>query len=134
MNVIDKLKELCSKATPGNWFVAGPTHLVIATRLQPDPHNGKRIATTIVEDVGGKVQAEYNAAFIACARTALPALIEYVEALEWKRECWEMLHLHNQKPVGPRSYTIWGSIDMICVTATAAVEAARAKLEECVAR
>ena len=55
---------------------------------------------------------------------AAPALIELVEALEWERECREF-YSENHYTYMPANYELLATM----TAATAAVEAAKAKLE-----
>lgn len=78
---IKRLRALCEAATPGpwtaqtvcdtdsdDWCAVGPTHLY----ADDDP---------AVDDGDPHPAAEADAAFIAAARTALPALLDEVEGL-----------------------------------------------------
>ena len=76
MTTLAKLKALCNQATLGPWDYY-PSEV--------DPKIYDVIAFT---DLGVAVEVtKDNAAFIASARTALPLLIELVEAFEWEGEC-----------------------------------------------
>lgn len=69
-NEIARLRELCAKATPGPWrheqYGTAPCYGLRSTPLH--------LVVT--------VQGEDDAAFIAAARTALPALLDDVERLQ----------------------------------------------------
>jgi len=65
-----------------------------------------------------------TAAFIAAARTAIPALIELVEALEWERECREF-YSENHYTYMPANYELLATM----TAAFTAVKTAKAKLE-----
>jgi hypothetical protein len=94
---LTRLKEICEKATPGPWFVAklpwddrstaiyGNRELSIGP--SNDPHGARLITDCDVTmewiegEPDGSIEDRFNAAFIAEARTALPALIAEVERL-----------------------------------------------------
>lgn len=87
---IKAARELVEKATRGPWFVQEQRHYADPTRSRlnvmytaTDAHNlGAKFSLARVELFGsGNGNDEGNAAFIAAARTLVPALLDEVERL-----------------------------------------------------
>ena len=74
---IAELRELCDKATPGEWEKKYDTNLVYAGRLVANAGGYSDSARTRET----RLQNDANAAFIAAARTAVPELLDELERL-----------------------------------------------------
>lgn len=97
-DVIEQIKELAAKATPGPWFVAGPPWLAsdVETYIlsgSPDPHAGEMIVDMPTADMAGvedkydetdwSAQNDRNAAYIAaCSPDNITTLLAYIGKLE----------------------------------------------------
>ena len=86
---LERLEELCQKATPGPWIIGTPDnqndvdhHLGI--HVEDDGWVIADMCSTVNNNDG--VNQDANAAFIAAARTALPALLHEV------RQSWQALN------------------------------------------
>lgn len=81
------LRALADAATPGPWEALPDDFLpercggIVAGERQPDQENWER-PSIVVTDSGYYPPRMNDAAFIAAARTALPQLLDRVEALE----------------------------------------------------
>lgn len=69
MHALEKLKEICDKATPGPWYPCRGTPLGSLFTVND------RLACSVCTGA-----YKYDAEFVATARQVLPALIELVEA------------------------------------------------------
>lgn len=85
---IKRLRELANAATPGPW-----THeqtLTPSGEVHCDIVRTPGAATLAFDGYGGDADFyEHDAAFIAAARTALPALLDRCEAAEAEVERWQ---------------------------------------------
>jgi hypothetical protein len=109
MTAIEKLKAICDAATLGPWNYRN------IKKIGPNVYITRGIGERLYlfDDDDRCPWGEGTALFIAAARTALPALIEYVEALEGEREV-------------AKQYAFTQGY----ASATAAVEAAKEALEK----
>lgn len=74
------LKKLCAEATPGPWLTnMSSDGLRVNQKIGEGPH--PQLGEAICKWSGDSPGREKNLAFIAAARSALPALIEYCEQL-----------------------------------------------------
>ena len=121
---LDKLRAMCDDATPGTWkWKSDFAYLYLGGNFHAAPI---------------KIDTE-DMHFIATARTALPALLDLVEALEWEMEVFAFvvsgLPVFNEDSPGESFFVEHVSargieeIEATSTAATAAVEAARQKLE-----
>jgi len=121
MNALDKLKVLCAAATEGPWEIEEweTDDGVEVSRIVN--HNGERVLADEICDE--------DAAFIAAARTALPALIELVEA--YRRLLAAKANAELSNAFG-RAVLTQGYVDAVAEynEATYVVEKAWMKLEE----
>ena len=84
-----ELRRLCEAATPGPWL-PNPK-LCDVTAACPDGVTPSGVMSGVMSGVGpfvyvARVQEYRDVSFIAEARTALPALLDYVEKLEGEIE------------------------------------------------
>lgn len=125
MNALDRLREMCEAATPGPWEIKSHGNWSIAVHGQDTALFIPSIAHS---------QRERNFSFIATARAAMPALIELVEALAWKDTCKAHYAAITHERIDARLDAAWRAAVANSLTsleaATAAVQAAREKLEE----
>jgi len=121
MDALNKLKAICEAATPGPWR---------ASRAYENHESG-----AVFDDDCGLLAGNLffeDAAFISTARSAMPALIELVEAMEWERECSQAVSACAKEAIlRPSEENKEAHKVAYCIykDATVAVEAARAKLE-----
>jgi len=80
-SAIARLRELRSKATPGEWRANGGTYIYPLDRCDP--------AKDRIADCGG-FDAFTNAAAVVAAMNALPALLECAEAAQRVVEHWQL--------------------------------------------
>ncbi len=78
----DELRRLCSEATPGQWHIA-PMNMVAGCYLYGPltPRHKEPVPEGLLRAVAPLVVCFEDASFIAAARTALPALLDDVDAL-----------------------------------------------------
>jgi hypothetical protein len=89
--LIAEAKAIESAATPGPWTNWPHTAVLATTDGVLDSHRG-HVAEASMNDQIGAPEACDNAAFIAYARTALPALIEALELAIEQKDAWIRLH------------------------------------------
>ena len=95
---IKQLRELCEKATPGPW-----------EQCKDDPWcvwvmNGDKDGFNLLAECGW-IDNDWNAAFIAAARTAVPELLDEVERL--RRGIDRALEQIEQTDIIDAAYTLW---------------------------
>ena len=119
MTLLDDLRALCNAATPDPWERIGMTRLIESMSR----HEG--VCTMCPNDDGDF----HNAAFIAAARTAMPLLIELVEA--YKRLLAAKANAELSNIFGRAAFTP-GYVDAVAEynEATDAVEQSWKTLEE----
>ncbi len=86
------IRDRADKATEGPWFVGvsssdgmAPPYFSIGN-FEADDH----YEDTIAQIWGGNHDYELNAAFIAHARTDIPALLDEIDRLEIDRDAWRL--------------------------------------------
>ena len=78
------LRDLCERATPGEWHVECGPHTEGEWRVSTS-------SGSVVVEAGGYPTGHPDAAFIAAARSALPAAIAEIERLRGLVASWEAL-------------------------------------------
>ena len=102
---LDALEALCDAATPGPW-VAAPSPWEGVSAPHGDPRDGG--SCEIVDCVRGPSHGD--AAFIAAAREALPALITRLRAAEG-RTAWQPI---ASVPIG-ETVKLWSPVRRVCI-------------------
>lgn len=85
----DRLRALCDKATAGPWGIVGSVHVV--TAVEEVDHNirprqrGQRVCGDMFPSIARNCSPN-DSEFIAAARTAVPAMLDALEAAEAERD------------------------------------------------
>ena len=91
---LKQARELCEKATPGEWFVENLFGVYFGCE---DYQIANTLCTGITEE-----GCEENAKFIAASRTLIPKLLDHIEALQKENE--RLKGICN-------GYKLWGTDD-----------------------
>jgi len=134
MEAMNKLRAMCEAATPGPWEHKQQNEYYgqgygETTEFVDMPNIG--LLKVGLTDKQGQ-PFHVNAAFIAASRSAMPALIELVEAMERERECSQAVSACAKEAIlRPSEENKEAHKAAYCVykATVAAVESAKAKLE-----